>query len=520
VSRAGALIVSVVWLATGCSAGSDSVSGARPTTVAPEWSSVADMHGAVPGAPPPPPESGAGPKTVPASPAATVVASPPTTAATTLALAPMPRVEFVLGAPDGGFAESQGLSGGLGHGVVYVTSSADAGAGTYREAISSGDRIVRFDPSLNGATIALESPVETAASNLTIDASGLSITITRHATRFSGSNIVVAGLAFVDNDDTDEEDAVTFRESESGQVFGLYGNTFEHAADGLVDVIWSYGHDVHATICGNAFRHHDKAMLIDSGEDDREGGRYHVTLCRNHWVDVYQRMPLSRWALVHQYNSVFDSYGKPDGDGGGSKSGGDGDGVSQHLLEANMVFPRQVGEVTFEDKEVTSPRAEWAASQLGSDGAVKVAGNYLATVGDVTATEFEHDAEEVFEPPYEYRALPATPGLADVVRATAGVCLASNRSDVVNPCAPVIIDDEDGMLTLAVKSVDGAGAAAIVDVEFVVGEQRVAGRRLVDGSWALDIADLGPTPVPVWAIASTADGRHAESDLVVVSNVS
>ncbi|HUF98938.1 MAG TPA: hypothetical protein VMM60_12485 [Ilumatobacter sp.] len=438
------------------------------------------------------------------------------TAAEPPALPALPTAEIVLGQVDGGFAESQGLTGGLGHPVVMVTSSSDSGPGTYREAISTGDRIVRFDPSLDGTTIALDHYVETAASNLTIDGSGMTVTISGRATRFSGTNIVIAGLTFSGNDATDEEDAITFRDAEAVQVFGLFGNTFESAADGLVDVIWNGGNDVYGTICGNVFRHHDKAVLFDSGEDDREGGHYFVTLCDNYWFDVYQRMPLSRWASVHQYNSVFESYGKPDGTGGGSKSGGDGSGVSQHLLEGNIAIPRAVGEVTFDGQTVTAPRAEWAASQLDTDGGVKVVGNLLGTTGDVTATEFEHDVDEVFTPPYEYDLHPATLELADVIRASAGVCVSSGRVGAVNPCAPLLLT-ADGTLIIEIAPSAETEIAAVSAVQLVVGEQRLPARQLDQARWEIDISAIGQGPTAVWAEVTTSDGRVAATDVVLAA---
>ena len=447
--------------------------------------------------------------------------APPTTV-TTLpsALAALPLAEFVLDQVDGGFAGTRGLTGGLGQQVVMVTSASDSGPGSYREAISTGDRLVRFDPSLAGATITLDEAVETAASNLTIDGSGVTVTITGHATRFSGTNIVIAGMTFNGNDATDEEDGVTFRHAETVQVFGLFGNTFEHAADGLVDVIWNGGNDVYGTICGNVFRHHDKAVLLDSGEDKREGGHYYVTFCQNDWVDVYQRMPLSRSASVHQYNSVFERYGKADGTGGGSKAGGDGDGASEHLLEGNMAFPRATGETTFDGETVTSPRAEWAGPQLDrDDAAVRIDGSLLGTTGDVTATELEHHRNEVFTPPYEYTLRPASLGLADTIRAYAGVCTTSGRSGAVNPCAPLLMPADGKLVIHIVPGVDNQVTADVSAVEFVVGEQRLPARQLDDTSWEIDISEFGPGPTAMWAEVTTDDGRVATSDVVLAAQL-
>src|SRR5690606_22741318 len=95
-----------------------------------------------------------------------------------------------------GFAGTQGLTGGMGHPVVLVTTADDAGPGSYREALSGGQRIVRFDPALAGETIHLQDPVEVTGSDLTLDGSGVDVTVSGHATRFSGTNIVVAGMRY------------------------------------------------------------------------------------------------------------------------------------------------------------------------------------------------------------------------------------------------------------------------------------------------------------------------------------
>jgi hypothetical protein len=106
-----------------------------------------------------------------------------------------------------------------------------------------------------------------------------------------------------------------------------------------------------------------------------------------------------------------------------------------------------------------------------------------------------------------------------VIRTAAGVCLPSGRPGAVNPCAPLIVDDTDGRLVVTIRPPDGAGAvAAIANVVFVVGEQQVQAERLDDSSWAVDIGSVGLGPIPVWAVASSADGRSVQSDLVLVSN--
>lgn len=335
-----------------------------------------------------------------------------------------------------GYAEWRGVSGGLGRAGYVVTSAADSGAGTYRDALSRGDRYITFSPELDGKVIRLDGDVRTGASNITIDAAGRDITVSRFATKFSGTNIVIAGMQYRDVTGSSDEDAVTFRDPSGEQVFALYNNTFETATDGLVDVIWNRGHDVYATICGNRFLRHDKAMLIHSGDQENEGGRYHVTVCQNQWVDVYQRAPFTRDARIHQYNDVFDRYGKPDGAGAGSKSGADSE-RSQHLLQNNIARPRAVGEVTWTGDTVTNPRTEFAGPKWGNEGAIRIDGSWLLSNGGTTANQAEHRRSEVASPPYAAAVMPADALTKAAVERNAGAC-ARSAVPSVNPCAPIV----------------------------------------------------------------------------------
>lgn len=426
---------------------------------------------------------------------------------------PLTRLPTItIDAPEtpGGFAEHAGLTGGLGRPAYMITSTDDDGPGTYRDALSEGDRYIRFDESLDGTTIELRRPVIAPGSNLTLDGSGVDVTISKRATRFSGTNVVIAGLRFSAMDAGDNEDALTFLDASETQVFGIYGNVFEDATDGLVDVIWNRGNDVHATMCGNLFQHHDKAVLIQSGADSREGGTYHITMCRNHWLDVYQRTPLAREALVHQYNSVFERYGKPNGSGSGSKAGRG----SQLLVENSVAIPRAVDEETWEGERVRSPRAEFAGPQEGSDGDVRIVGPLLQTTGDLTAVAIEHDAADVFVAPYEHDLVPATPALRDVVTSAAGRCEPSGNPEAVVPCTPLLLLETGDPIRAIV---DGD----VADVSFVFDGVALDGATPDGEGWTLELHDGSISEIHrVHATATAPDGRPVESPEVLVAFVS
>jgi pectate lyase len=426
--------------------------------------------------------------TVPPTSAPPTTAAPSTTAAPTAPtpttiVAPTPAPPTagdvtgaaLVGVPDPqyGYAEWRGISGGRDRASYVVTSAADGGPGTYREALSHGDRYITFAPELDGRVIHLANPVTTEASNITIDASGRDITVSGFATKFSGTNIVIAGMTYRGMTGSENEDAITFRDAAQEQVFALYGNTFETATDGLVDVIWNRGHDVYGTICGNEFLHHDKAMLIHSGDQEHEGGRYHVTVCENRWVDVYQRAPFTRDSRIHQFNDVLERYGSPDGAGGGSKSGAESES-SQHLLQNNIAIPRRAGETTWSGATVTKARTEFAGPQMGDGGAIRIDGSLLASNGDTTATQLENRRSEVAGQPYSAAPMPADAQTRSAVERHAGSCSPTPGS-TINPCSP-ILTAPGGAVAVQVDG-DAVSVTIRIDGQPVADAHHVSGGR-------------------------------------------
>lgn len=404
-----------------------------------------------------------------------------------------------------GYAEWRGITGGLGGQPYVVTSADDEGPGTYRDALSQGNRYITFAPHLDGSVIRLDDELTTSASNITIDAAGRDITVSRFATKFAGTNIVIAGMQYRHMDGSSNEDAITFRDASTEQVFALYNNTFETGTDALVDVIWNRGNDVYGTVCGNRFLHHDKAMLIHSGDPEYEGGRYHLTFCQNQWVDIYQRAPFSRDARVHQYNDVLDRYGDPGGAGGGSKSGAETE-LSQHLLQNNIARPRRLGEKTFTGDAVTRPRTEFAGPQSGDSGAIRIDGSLLMSQGSTQAGQLEHRRDEVAGPPYAATIMPADRVTKSAVERNAGMC-ARNPVRSVNPCAP-IVPAPGGRVTFQVIG-DPVSVGVRVDAVHMTDAHPVGG-----GRWEATL----PVGTVGWvdAIVTDRSGASARTNRAIV----
>ena len=411
-----------------------------------------------------------------------------------------------------GFAEQQGLTGGQGRANYVVTSAANSGPGTYRDALSSGDRYITFAPGLDGATIRLTSSVRSSGSNLTLDGSGVGITVTGFATKFSGTNVIVAGMAYRQVTGSANEDAITFRNASTTQVFGVYGSVFETATDGLIDVIWNRGNDVYGTICGNEFLRHDKAMLVHSGDPTREGGSYHITLCQNLWSDVYQRAPFSRDALVHQYNDVFEDYGKADGAGGGSKSGVDGF-ASEHFLQNNVAVPRLTGSVTWTGDLVAKPRTEFAGPHASSMGNIRVEGSLLLTAGDRTASEKQNNPGTVFTPTYDAPLVSASETMRQAVERAAGSCDVTGATGALaNPCAATTFVASGATIQYVTD-----GAPVSVEL-FLDGRSIGSAAAQQNGSWSYAVGLAKGTVGRISAVVTNADGSTvtAPASLIAV----
>ncbi|AWB46901.1 hypothetical protein DCC85_10710 [Paenibacillus sp. CAA11] len=87
-------------------------------------------------------------------------------------------------------------TGGRGGEVVEVTTLADSGPGSLREAVSTGNRTIVFKV---GGVIQLESPLKIIGDNVTIagqTAPGDGITVIGHPTTFEGNNLIVRYMRF------------------------------------------------------------------------------------------------------------------------------------------------------------------------------------------------------------------------------------------------------------------------------------------------------------------------------------
>lgn len=273
-----------------------------------------------------------------------------------------------------------------------VTSSADSGPGTFRDAVSVGQRTISFAAPM---TIYLASDVNARVDNLIIDNSKGWVTFKNHAVKFDGTGYVFNGPMSWDSKATAETDNWTIRGRSGGPVpvALVIGGDFRRAADGGLDIIYNYGREVYVSIWDAYFEGTDKALLIDSGDTAKEGGRYHVTIGRTHFYDCGQRMPAARNADVHLIDCTIERFGDQAGAGGGATAM-----TNCNLLAENCtVIPRMLGEVVgFNGQACTKPRLKGIHPHYNSPGNVRVVNPTLLRL----ATVEQRNPDLVPDPPY------------------------------------------------------------------------------------------------------------------------
>lgn len=213
-----------------------------------------------------------------------------------------------------GFAAAAGVNGGFGGRSFVVTSLADSGPGTLREALADrgGARVITFAPGLTG-TIALENVVYTNSGDVTVDGSGAQIRIAGYSVvvwtgeETAVRNVILHDLTFEDtipdrnaiNVDFGSHDVwidhCTFKNNSVGETGqGL----------GLRNQIAGRGGNTGITLSWNRFTTpNKKSILIGSSDTEVEDRTMRISMHHNWFDGVDARNPRISFATVHMWNN-------------------------------------------------------------------------------------------------------------------------------------------------------------------------------------------------------------------------
>lgn len=294
-----------------------------------------------------------------------------------------------------GFGRNAG-SGAADWDEVVVTNLDDSGSGSLRDALTGGDRWIRFADGLAG-TIRLGSKLN-VPSNVVIDGRGADITLsaddsTEILAMTGIDNVIVANLKLEGGYD-------------GIQIFQGTTNVWIHqitssaAADEMIAITGDGQRPDLITVSWSRFNNGGKVMLLSGSEYDANHAADRVTLHHNVFYRSVQRQPLVRFARVHFYNNWVYQWGSP-GTGQAVRVGNDG----QFASEANI----------FDD---VHGRPAMIPEDLGTYG-------YIRSENDLTTGDpeiQEREPSRVFDPASEYDYRVDAPGdsLRDALTAGAG----------------------------------------------------------------------------------------------------
>ncbi|QED30007.1 hypothetical protein FRD01_22785 [Microvenator marinus] len=285
----------------------------------------------------------------------------------------------------------QETTGGAGGPVVTVTTLADSGAGSLREAATSqGPAWIRF---LVSGVIELESAIE-VLSDKTIDGRGADITITGEGlfVQNGEGNVIINNIKIRDT----SNDMIRF--FNGGSNMWVHKCDLSNGGDGAFDATEGV---TGVTVSYTHIFDHDKAMLVGAGSDDGDGVNMRWTAHHNWYENVVQRLPAIRFGQAHSFNNLIEWRS---GTAMSTRLS-----PSQILVENNILAPQ-----TNVGHKVIS---------LAEDrGAAKFVGNLERPLPGDTIEFEETNPESVFDPStsYSYTAEPANGDLDAYIRANAG----------------------------------------------------------------------------------------------------
>jgi pectate lyase len=281
-------------------------------------------------------------------------------------------------------------TGGANGCVYHVTSLADGGPGSLREAADRVDPLwIVFD--VSGA-IELASAI-TFRSHKTVDGRGQKVTVRNFGFTINAgvSNVVVENLTFIGNMQGSNNDG--FQIADGAQIIWIDHCALSSYGDGLVDI--THG-ATDVTVSWSVFSMHKFAVLIGRHPDDIEDVNIRVTLHHNWWNQTESYAPRLRFGKAHVFNNLIDRWGEA---ASASTMGGE-------ILSESNIF------IALDDKMAIGTKA-------GNDD---VRGR-AKSVGDTFqngATTETWEPDLVFQPTYSYRLQLADAALQTDIVTNAG----------------------------------------------------------------------------------------------------
>lgn len=280
-------------------------------------------------------------------------------------------------------------TGGAGGPLVSVTTLADDGPGSLREAAAlSGPAWIRFE--VDGV-IELQDNIS-VSSDKTLDGRGADVTIAGGGLYVEAGegNVIVNNLKLRDAPD----DILRF--FDGGSRMWVHHCDLSSGGDGAFDATEGV---TEITVSFTHVFDHDKAMLTGAGSPEGDGASMRWTGHHNHYEHVVQRLPGLRFGWAHTFNNLYE-------------------------WESGTAIWARLGAEVLVENNILAPQTNVGHKILSTeDGAKsKMVGNLERPLdGDeIEFTEVNPDEVFVASEYYEYALETADDALADRIRAEAG----------------------------------------------------------------------------------------------------
>ncbi len=199
-----------------------------------------------------------------------------------------------------------GTVGGYAGKEYVVTSTADSGTGTLRDALGKTEPLwIVFDRDM---TINLSTDIR-VKSNKTIDGRGHNITINRYGLILYGStskpleNVIITNVTIKDGA-SNSVDAISIARANKIWIDHVTLSKFK---DGLIDITRALSTGMRVTVSNSKFMNHDKTTIVGLHKPTAPyDNKIVVTYDNNYFTSsTTQRHPRVSQAAVHMYNNVI-----------------------------------------------------------------------------------------------------------------------------------------------------------------------------------------------------------------------